>query len=231
MARSENLIAPEPELLERVTVIHRGPDLVVLDKPAGMAVEPLVPNERGTLLGAAVALEAEIATAGPPLEGGLVHRLDIGTSGLVVFARHAELRAELRRAFGEHRVIKRYLAVVAGGAITGPRVVEGAIAPGPSKDRVRLAAPDDPRGLFAETEVELVARAGDRALVRATTRFGRRHQVRAHLASIGAAILGDELYGDTPAARLALHAAEITLPDAGVFSSPLPDDLKRMLEP
>jgi 23S rRNA pseudouridine1911/1915/1917 synthase len=223
VARSESKPIAEPDLIDRVAVIFHDERLLVLDKPSGMAVHPLSPNERGTLLGAAVAIAPEIADAGPPLEGGLVHRLDMETSGLVVFALQADLRSELRRAFTEHRVIKRYLARVAG-AIEAPCVVEGAIAPGPTKDRVRVVAKDDPRGQPAVTEVEPLERRGDLALIRATTRYGRRHQVRAHLASIGLPIVGDAIYG-TPGGRLALHAAEIELPDGSRFTSPLPPEL------
>lgn len=225
--KSESRVLPEPELLDRVGVLAHDERLLVLDKPSGMPVHPLVPGERGTLLAAAAAIDPN-ALAGPPLEGGLVHRLDIETSGIVLFALQLDVRAELRRAFSEHRVLKQYLALVRG-AIDTPCVVEGAIAAGATKDRVRVVPPEDPRGQPAITEVEPIAPG----LVRATTRYGRRHQVRAHLASIGLPIRGDRLYGtpDPDLPRLALHASVLRLPDGRSFDSPLPDELARALEP
>ena len=200
--RSEAKVEPEPEL--SVPIIFHDDRLLVLDKPSGMPTQPLSPGERGTLLSAAIAIAPQIAGAGPPLEGGLLHRLDIETSGLVMFALQADLRTELRRAFTEHRITKRYLARVRG-TITAPCVVEGAIG-----------------GQEARTEVEMISPG----LVRATTRYGRRHQVRIHLASIGLPILGDRIYGDPNFPRLALHASEIELPSRERFLSPLPAELE-----
>jgi 23S rRNA pseudouridine1911/1915/1917 synthase len=223
--RSESRIEPEPELARLVRVVFRDDRLLVLDKPSGMATQPILPGERGTLLAAAIAIAPEIGSAGPPLEGGLLHRLDVETSGLVMFAREAAVRTELRRAFSEHRITKRYLLLVQG-AIATARVVEGAIAPGPTPDRVRVVEPGDPKGRPARTEVEPIRSSGGRSLVRATTRFGRRHQVRAHLASIGLPILGDRIYGDPAFPRLALHASELVLPDGQTFESPLPEEME-----
>jgi 23S rRNA pseudouridine1911/1915/1917 synthase len=225
VGRSEASVAPEPELLDRIRIIHHDERLLVLDKPSGMPTQPLSHGERGTLLAAALAIAPSIAEAGPPLEGGLLHRLDVETSGLVMFALQGDLRLELRRAFSEHHITKRYLALVRG-AIAEPCVVEGAIAPGPTSDRVRVVDPADPKGQPARTEVEPIRWNGDRMLVRATTQYGRRHQVRAHLASIGLPILGDRIYGDPAFPRLALHASEILLPGGETFVSTLPAELE-----
>lgn len=216
--RAEAEVAPEPELLAHVTVLFEDEDLLVLDKPAGLPTQPIRPGERGTLLGAAVAQAEVIGRFGPPLEGGLVHRLDVETSGVVLFAKRPEVQENLRAAFRRHAVEKRYRAVVSG-AITAPQVVRGAIGEigaGPGRSRVRLVQTG---GLYAETEVRPVTPSR----VEAVTRYGRRHQVRVHLASLGTPIAGDRLYGGAPAARLMLHATTVTLPSGRTFESPLPE--------
>jgi 23S rRNA pseudouridine1911/1915/1917 synthase len=224
--RVEATIDPEPELAVTVRVIEDGGDVLVLDKPAGMPTQPLMPLERGTLLGVAVAVAPEIASAGPPLEGGLAHRLDVDTSGVVVFAKTAAARERLRRSFSGHRISKRYLACVTDrGSLVDPRVVRGAIAP--SGPRVRVLDPEDGRGEEARTEVRPLRRvSAERVIVEIVTRFGRRHQVRAHLASIGAPIVGDLLYGGEPNGRLLLHAHQIELEDGRVFTAPPPPELE-----
>ncbi|MEL6184947.1 MAG: pseudouridine synthase, partial [Myxococcota bacterium] len=131
-ARHEARIEGQPELLERVTVLETWPDLWALDKPTGLPCAPLRAEERDTLLHAAVALDPEVAQAGPPLEGGLCHRLDTGTSGAVLFARRTEARDRVRAWFGQHAVEKTYLARVASGAAEAlPARVDRPIGPGP----------------------------------------------------------------------------------------------------
>lgn len=215
LLRAEAEVLPEPELLSRVSVLFDSDDLLVLDKPPGVPTQPIRAGEGGTLLGAAVAADSAIASFGAPLEGGLVHRLDIETSGVVLFAKRAEVQEDLRRAFRRHAVEKRYRAVVCG-AITEPQVVRGAIGPGPDRSRMQIVKQG---GLYAETEVRPLGAFR----VEAVTRYGRRHQVRLHLASLGTPIAGDRLYGGAPAERLMLHATTVTLPDGRTFASPLPE--------
>lgn len=235
--RAAAVVPPDPALLERAPVLHLDAHLLALAKPSGVPTAPLRSGEGGTLLGAAIARCPEVATAGPPLEGGLLHRLDGETSGVVLFARDLETRERLRAAFGAHAIAKRYLAVVCdpGGklAVGAALVIDGAIAPGSDRQRVRVVAPGVAGvagALAARTAVQVLGRcSGGLAVVAADTTTGRRHQVRAHLASAGTPIAADALYG-APAVeggppRLALHAARLVLPAGLVLEAPVPADL------
>ena len=174
-----------------------------------------------TLLSAAFAFAPEVEKAGPPLEGGLVHRLDIGTSGVTLFAKTPALRAKLRSDFDAHKIEKRYLALTSANPLVQlPAIIEQPlIAAG--KKRVRIALKEE-EGWPARSEVSLVKRTKEGALVEVRTFTGRRHQVRVHLASIGMAILGDALYGDQgdDVGRLMLHAWSVRLADGRIFEAP-----------
>ena len=227
VAKREVVLTPAPDLARGIIVVADEPDLLALDKPPGLPTHPLRPEETETLLQAALAIRPEILDAGPPMEGGLLHRLDTGTSGVVLFATSRPAREALRAAFAAHRVDKSYLALTVlppWSAYSADGRIDGA---GPS---VRLRDADDARGLPAHTDLEVVRRAEDRAWIRARTRTGRRHQVRAHAAGAGAPLWGDPLYGGPPAARLALHAEEVRLPDGRTFRASLPADLVALLE-
>lgn len=215
-------------LAASIPVLFRDPHLLVLDKPSGLPSGPIRPGEDQTLLAAAIGLDPAVGQAGPPLEGGLAHRLDTGTSGVMVFARDRGTWEALRADFRAHRIEKVYLALVHGEWV-GARTLNGAIGPGPCPDRVRVAeAEDDPEALPAETEVEALRTFRGGTLVRATTCTGRRHQIRAHLAAAGFPLLGDPIYGPTPLAlaRLGLHAHRLTLADGRSFTSPWPAELQ-----
>jgi 23S rRNA pseudouridine1911/1915/1917 synthase len=207
-----------------LAVLYADVALVAVDKPAGMAAHPLRPGEGGTLASALVARYPECAAASPDArEAGLVHRLDVGTSGVLVAARSAELWPLLRRALGggggdaddgvdpdldDGGCEKTYLAEVAGGppaaGVGVPVVVDAAIGrSGRRSGKVRVGAG---RGLLP-ARTTLIWRAavagGDSWLVEARLRRGRAHQVRAHLAHVGAPVVGDPVYGDERAAALA----------------------------
>lgn len=218
--RAEAVVEGEPDRLSQTTLVAEEGDLLVFDKPSGWACAPLQPGERGTLLAAAVARDPGVAVAGPPLEGGLSHRLDTFTSGIVIFARNAEARSQLRNWFSSHQVRKTYLAVVSAPPRPLPPRFDGPIGPGSGKDRVRVG--EGPRALPAQAELQIRVQAADRWSVQVVTYFGRRHQVRAHLAHLGAPIVGDPIYGGSPGSRLMLHAVEVVLPDGRSFSCPVP---------
>lgn len=228
-ARSEAVLAGEQDA--RVEVLHEDDELLVLAKPSGMPTGPLRPGELGTLLGVAVGLAPAVADAGPPLEGGMVHRLDRDTSGVVVFAKTQARRAALREAFRRHEIEKRYLAIAQGG-LAGPVVVVGAISTAEDRRRVRVNLG---HGLPARTAFAVKKSTGpDRwVLIEAVTCTGRRHQVRAHLACLGMPIVGDVAYGglETPAMpRVALHASHVTLPNGVSFSAELAVDMRDFLQ-
>jgi 23S rRNA pseudouridine1911/1915/1917 synthase len=231
--KREAVVEAEPELGAKV--LFEDAHLLALDKPSGMAVAPLEAGEKGTLLAAAIARAPQIASAGPPLEGGLSHRLDVDTSGIVLFAKDEATRAGLRADFSAHRIEKRYLAIVIDRdrALADGHVIEGAIVNAGDHVRVAGAGEQQPKGaLPASTRIAVKKElGGGRRLVEATTVTGRRHQVRAHLASAGAPIAGDRLYGGdaSDAPRLALHACRILLADGRAIESPLPGDLAALV--
>jgi 23S rRNA pseudouridine1911/1915/1917 synthase len=228
-------LAPEPALA--LPVLYEDERVAVLDKPGGMPAHALDPRQRGTAAAFVLARWPQTAGVGDPLAPGLVHRLDTGTSGLLVVARTAEAHAALRAALRARRIEKRYLAVVAGAA-TDVRV-DAPLAHDP-RDRRRMAQarPGD-RAWPAETLLRVLATRADRSLVAVTMRTGVTHQVRAHLALAGHPVLGDALYGGPdaglPPGRHALHACGLTLPrpaDGTTLrvESPLPPDLRALAD-
>ena len=223
-------VAANPDL--NVAILYEDAALIVADKPALMPCHPLRAEERGAVMNAVAARYPETAQEfDRPLEGGLVHRLDNGTSGALMIARNGAALAALREALRAGRVTRNYRALVAGrleGTIEiatpiahhakNPRkmvavaTAGGAarVAAGPVSWRYRSA----PRPAF--TRVEALSNADGFTLAKVTPRTGNRHQIRVHLASIGHPLAGDELYGGAPMAGLAagrfwLHLAELEL--------------------
>ncbi len=198
-------IEPDPSLA--VAWLHVDEALVAIDKPAGVPSHPLRAGERGTAANAIVARFPECAAASPDArEGGLVHRLDNETSGVLVAARGRQTWDELRAALRDPSCVKTYLAEVAGAP--PERGVETAAIgrAGRRGGRVRVGGGRAP--LDARTEWEVVERRASTTLVRARLHAGRAHQVRAHLASAGFPIVGDEVYG-AGHGGLRLHAHTI----------------------
>lgn len=218
---------PEPEL--PLELLHVDARLVAVAKPAGQPSHPLRAGETGSLAGALVARFPECAAVGrDPREGGLCHRLDRGTSGVLVAARDLDAYQAARRAFAAGQVDKSYLALVAGSARDGeldaPLVQRGR--------RSVLARAGDPSALRAITTWRLLATASGVSLLEVAARTGRMHQVRAHLAAAGHPLVGDPLYGGPPALggqaieHPFLHARSIAMPhpDGGrlAVDAPLP---------
>jgi 23S rRNA pseudouridine1911/1915/1917 synthase len=237
--------AGDPDL--PLAVLLETPRLVVVDKAAGLAVHPLAPGEGGTLANAVVARYPECAEASPdPREGGAVHRLDLETSGCVLFARDPEAWAHLHAQLRARTVEKRYLALVAGrvasgGVLSVPlaqrggRVVPIADAVAEERARAKGLAPRP-----AETHYEVERRFERHTLLAVRIVTGVMHQIRAHLAHLGHPVAGDALYGGAAAElqgleRQFLHAARLGFdaPEGGgrlVAESPLPVELAAVLE-
>lgn len=203
--------SPEDRAFLAAITLWEDADLLVLDKPAGLAVHAGTRTRDD--LDRRLAVLVDPGTGERPV---LVHRLDKDTSGLIVAAKRAAVAARLGRAFAGRAVEKTYLAVVEGvpspesGRIATP-LVKVATSEG---GRMVAAAPDDPAGLAAETlwQVIEVRDDGAAALVRLRPLTGRQHQLRAHLALLGHPILGDRLYGRAATApRLMLHAHRLRL--------------------
>jgi len=226
--RNKQKIQPAPDLLAQLNVLYEDQRLLALDKPSGVHTLPQEHLESNTLLGAAVAHAPEIASFGPPLEGGALHRLDRGTSGVVLFAKDETVRDDLRVAFQTHAIEKEYFAIVFDPDETWSSSRTLTESLNPSTPVVRI----DPEGLSAKTTVELVRRNEQaHCQLRAVTSTGRRHQIRLHLSHAGTPILGDDIYGDAESAdRLALHASVLSLPSGLLIESPLPSALQSLLQ-
>jgi 23S rRNA pseudouridine1911/1915/1917 synthase len=237
--------APEPEPGAPLRVLAEAARLVVVDKPAGVAVHPLAPGEGGTLANAVAARYPECAAASPAArEGGAVHRLDLETSGCVAFARDREAWEALHAQLRGRGVEKSYLALVAGRLASGgvcsvPLAQRGGrVVPAPDDLALDRLAGKGFRPRPAETHYEVVRRFRDQTLLSVRLVTGVMHQIRAHLAYLGHPVVGDALYGGAAAAlpglaRHFLHAARLGIEAPGggrvEAESPLPPELEAVL--
>jgi 23S rRNA pseudouridine1911/1915/1917 synthase len=226
-------VALEPEPAAPLVVLHEDARVLAVDKPGGVPGHALDPRERGTVAAALLARWPGLAAVGDPLAPGLVHRLDTGTSGVLVAARTAEAFAELRALFRAHAVSKRYVAVVRGAPRPGTRIAV-ALAHDTADRRRMVAARPGVRAWPAETTIVAVHARGDVSRIEVEIRTGVTHQVRAHLALAGHPVVGDVLYGGPRAdalgpGRHALHAARIAIPSWPLaIEAPLPPDLSEL---
>ena len=233
--------ALEPEAGSAVPVLYEDEALLVLDKPAGRPGHALRPDDRGTVANFLAARYPETREASEnPLEHGLAHRLDTGTSGVLVVARTREVWKELRARFRRREVAKGYIALVVG-SVDAPGEIDRPIAPHPrNRRRVRVIPAGEavPAGARpAVTRYRPIARYAGASLLEIEMPTGVMHQIRAHLASIGHPVAGDGLYG-APAdgrPRHLLHAASIAFrhPQTEAplrVESPLPQDFRAALD-
>lgn len=190
-----------------VAVVYEDDALVAIDKPAGMPSHPLRPGERGTAANLIIAHAPECAAASPdPREGGLGHRLDTATSGVLVAARTRQAWVGLRAALGGPACEKRYLAEVWGSPREDEGHVDTAIGRRGRRGRtVRLDSGRNPQP--AHTTWRVLERRGVTTLVEARLHAGRPHQVRAHLAAAGFPIVGDDRYGREAPVQAAVAGA------------------------
>lgn len=226
---------PAPEVALDVRLVRD--DLVVVLKPAGLSTCAVVGSESGTLAGALLARYPEMREVGySRREPGILHRLDHFTSGLVVAARTQATFDKLRAALSSGEWTKRYLALVAPGIVEHEGVIEASLAPDPKNRKRVLAHASLDEGRPSRTTYRLVRSTPHSDLVEITVDKAYRHQIRAHFASIGAPLLGDELYGGAPtrlSPRHALHASYIAWAagsDSFEVEAPLPEDLSALLE-
>jgi len=232
-------VVPEAELL--LDVLYEDEQLVAVDKPAGWATHPLKPGERGTVANALAARFPGCATASPsPREGGLVHRLDRDTSGVLLAAKTPEAFLAMRQSFSDGLVDKTYWALVHGTPVD--RGLPGIVVDVPLVTRGGLARVDErgTEGLPARTELRVLVSGEGHALIEAKARTGRLHQIRAHVAHLGHPLVGDTRYGapltdGLEADRALLHARTITLPHPRdgwrlTCAAPLPRDRRALFE-
>ena len=227
-----------------LAVLHDDPDLVVVDKPAGMVVHPAAGHDRGTLVNALLHHVTGLSGIGGEQRPGIVHRLDRGTSGVMVVAKHDAAHTELSRQFADREVEKEYLGL-AWGLLNAGRRIDAPLGRDPA-DRKKISTRAR-RARSAVTRITGAERLRGLTLATIAIATGRTHQIRVHLASIGHPIAGDALYGGVrrhlaadhralaSIERPFLHAWRLAFNHPGdgrrvAFEAPLPADLQGVLD-
>jgi 23S rRNA pseudouridine1911/1915/1917 synthase len=229
-------------------IVFEDDALVVVNKPAGMVVHPAAGNADGTLVNALLHhCAGQLSGIGGVARPGIVHRIDKDTSGLLVVAKSDAAHIGLAEQFAAHSLERAYIAVCAGRPSPANGTIEGRIGRSDAnRKKMAVLKPGTARGKHAVTHYRTIDSFAHASVIECRLETGRTHQVRVHCASIGNALLGDPVYGRTPArlrpllARLdfrrqALHAATLgfTHPVSGDrmrFSSDLPTDMTELIE-
>ena len=234
---------PQPEALP-ITIVYDDADLVVVDKPAGMVVHPAAGHSLGTLVNALLHHVKDLSGVGGERRPGIVHRLDRGTSGLMVVAKHDRSHAALARQFQDRQVDKRYLALVWGVVQAGRRID---LPLGRDPVERKKISTRSRRAREAVTQVTSAEHLQGVSLIGVAIATGRTHQIRVHLSAIGHPVVGDAVYGGRhrhPPANLRavqllerpfLHAAHLSFrhPADGrvvAFDAELPPSLQSVLD-
>ncbi|MGK2958116.1 MAG: RluA family pseudouridine synthase [Acidimicrobiales bacterium] len=221
-----------------VPVIYDDDQIIVVNKPPHLVVHPGAGNDHGTMIQGLLARYPELEGVGDPLRPGVVHRLDRGTSGLLVVARTQEAYESLVGQLAARTVDRRYLALV-WGHLDPPRGMVDAPIGRSRRDPTRMTV--SAQGKEARTTYEtrqVFTEPVDMTLVACKLDTGRTHQIRVHMAAIARSVVGDRRYGGErktfSAPRPFLHAAELSFDHPGTnervsFSAALPDDLQAVL--
>ena len=237
----EEKTGPEivPVHVPELGIIHDDDDIVVVDKPAGVAAHPSLGWQGPTVLGALAGAGFRIATSGPPERQGVVHRLDAGTSGLMVVAKSERAYSGLKRAFKEREVDKIYHAVVQGHPDPLAGTIEGPIGRHPGHEW-KFAVTRD--GKSSITHYETLEAFPFASLLEIHLETGRTHQIRVHMSAQRHPCVGDAMYGADPTlserlrlTRQWLHAKRLGFRhpgtgDAVEFESVYPADLQYALD-
>jgi len=227
---SPSPLAPEDIPLK---IVYEDADLLVVDKPPGLAVHPAPGHPSHTLVNAVLGYLPSLADD-DFVRPGIVHRLDKDTSGLIIVAKNRPAHENLSDQFKARSVAKSYTVLVKGRLSPESGVIEAAIGRDP-RNRQRMAVVA--KGREARTEYRVLKYYKDYSLLEIRPRTGRTHQIRVHLAAIGFPVVGDAAYG-VPSPQLSrqfLHASRLSfsLPSTGQyveFTSPLPPDLDQALK-
>jgi 23S rRNA pseudouridine1911/1915/1917 synthase len=241
---------PQAEALP-LPILYQDRDLIVVDKPAGMVVHPAAGHESGTLVNALLHHVDDLSGIGGEKRPGIVHRLDRGTSGVMVVAKHDQAHEELSRQFADREVEKEYIALTWGEVMAGRRI-DAPIGRDPkNRKKMAPATPTSNRVRRSREAVTRIVRAEHfgrmLTLAHVAIHTGRTHQIRVHLSGIGHPIVGDPLYGGvhrrvpgdlravTHLDRPFLHAARLAFTHPlekrrMEFTSDLPADLQRVID-
>lgn len=237
----ESKVAPEiiPVIVPDLTIVHDDDDLVVVDKPVGVAAHPSVGWTGPTVLGALAGAGFRISTSGASERAGIVHRLDAGTSGLMVVAKSERAYSELKRMFHDREVTKVYHAIVQGHPDPLAGTIDAPIGrhPGSSWKFAVVSGGKD-----SVTHYETLEAFPSASLLEVNLETGRTHQIRVHMAAQRHPCVGDAMYGADPSIstklglnRQWLHALELGFrhPATGervVYRTTYPGDLQHALD-
>jgi len=205
-------VRPEAIALE---VLYQDDELVAVNKPAGMLAHPTSRERMGTVANALRGMGF--------LSAHILHRLDRDTSGVLLAAKSLPRHSPLAKLFGERKVEKRYLAVVAGPVGWEETAVNLPIGRDPNRRPPWDVSLD---GAPSQTRLRVLERGEAGVLLEAEPVTGRTNQIRIHLAALGMPICGDRAYGGRPAGRLMLHASTLLVPGKGMITAPAPSEFK-----
>jgi len=228
-----------------LVIAYEDEHLIVVDKPAGLVVHPACGNLDGTLVNALLHhCRGSLSGIGGVERPGIVHRIDKDTSGLMVAAKTDRAHAGLAAQFADHSIDRRYKAIVSGRPVPAAGRIEGNLGRS-STNRKKMAVVSASQGKHAVTHYATLTPLDSAALVECRLETGRTHQVRVHMASIGHALLGDQVYGGRSVRdhrkmleelgfrRQALHAARLgfihpVTSQALSFESNMPGDMQEL---
>lgn len=234
---SEELPEIEADSSINFEIIHSDIDFLVVDKPAGLVVHPGAGNSSGTLVNGLLALSPNIRDVGEKNRPGVIHRLDKGTSGLLLTANTNEGYQFFVNELSERKIKRVYQALV-WGVPEGPEGIIDAPIGRSSKNRKKMAIVAKGKNAITTYKLKESWPSSNVSLLELELETGRTHQIRVHLSSIGNPVVGDDLYGSNrkhlTLRRPFLHASKLFFehPRTGSdckFESPLPEDLKNLL--
>lgn len=224
-----------------IPVIFEDNDILVIDKPSGIVVHPFDFSQEETLLDFLLTTVPESFDIRNTITlqdgrvinlGGIVHKLDRDTSGVMVIAKNEKVFNDLRQQFRDHTTYKIYNAIVEGLIEQDTFVINAPLGRN-KKDYKQMVNPSNPRGELREaiTEVKVLSKNQTTTLVELTPKTGRTHQLRAHMSYIGHPIVGDKAYGSTiDSPRIMLHAKNLSIIVEGKslgFEAPLPEEFNK----
>lgn len=238
VAQAKGPELPAADTTKAMDVVYVDDDVIVVNKEAGVVVHPGAGNQSGTMVNFLLASYPDIAGVGDPMRPGLVHRLDAGTTGLIVVARTQQAYESLVEQLSSRSVTRVYSVLVWGNPISLNGVIDAPIGRD-QRDPTRMAVVVDGRASRTHYAVQQsFHEPKDAALVECRLETGRTHQIRVHLASIGHPVVGDATYGGVRAGlragRPMLHAKELAFdhPRTGerrTFTTPTPQDFSALL--